>query len=327
MNAMAYHPTRGFVDPYNGRKHIAEQTIKSVREAKARFTEDALRILRAVRFAAQIGFKIEPQTIEGIKACKGLLVNISKERIRDEFLKICVSDHPEYIDVLYELELLPYILPEFIPAYTTPQRNPHHIYDVAKHTIYTMKGVQKKPMIRLAALLHDIAKPQTWTTDKKGRDHFYTHPEKGAVIAKAVLKDLRLDNQTIHQVSELVRYHDYQMVYPLSRVEVKKLLGIIGEDLFDDLLELNRADVKAQNPDQLETKLERIELTRQVKVAVVEARECYSIKQLVINGKDLIVAGYPKGKEIGEQLEKALEYVLEHPERNEKEQLMEYLLG
>ncbi len=325
MNAIAYHPVRGFVDPYKGRKHIEQQVIKSVREAKARFEEDALRILRAVRFAAQINFAIDPQTIEGIKACKGLLVNISKERIRDEFLKICVSNHPEYIDTLHELELLPYIIPQFIPCYTTSQNNPHHSYNVARHTIIAMQALPQEPMIRLAALLHDIAKPLTRTTDKKGIDHFYNHPEKGADIAKTVLRDLRLDNQTIHQVTHLVRYHDVQINYPLSSVDTKKLLNVLGEELFDALLQLNLADVQAQSSDKWDEKREKIEEMRALKNSIIEKKECYSIKQLDINGKDLIEAGYPKGKMMGEMLEKALDYVLKYPEMNEKSQLKAYL--
>ncbi|MEG0712639.1 MAG: CCA tRNA nucleotidyltransferase, partial [Niameybacter sp.] len=223
MNAIAYHPVRGFVDPYNGRKHIEEGCIKSVRDAKERFTEDALRILRAVRFSAQLGFSIAPHTIEGIKACKHLLANISKERIRDEFLKICMSDTPEAIDTLKELGLLEYIIPEFLKTYETPQNHPHHIYGVAEHTLVAMKHSPKDQVIRLAVLLHDIGKPLTRTTDAKGIDHFYNHPQKSAEIAKDVLKDLRLDNQTIKEVTLLVSLHDYHLRKHISKFYLKEI--------------------------------------------------------------------------------------------------------
>ncbi|MGL5764895.1 MAG: HD domain-containing protein, partial [Sarcina sp.] len=223
MNAIAYHPERGFVDPYNGQTHIQKKLIKSVRDAKERFEEDALRILRAIRFSAQLGFSIEENTIKGIEACKHLLEYISHERIRDEFHKICLSDRPSHIDELYKLGLLEYIMPEFIAAYKTTQNHPHHIYNVAEHTIVAMENVPKDNVLRLAALLHDIGKPVTKTTDKKGIDHFYGHPEKGVEMAKKILKNLRWDNQTIKEVCALVKQHDYHLREKLNKITIKKL--------------------------------------------------------------------------------------------------------
>lgn len=325
MNAIAYHPDRGFIDPYNGMKHIEEQCIKSVRDAKERFEEDALRILRGVRFSAQLGFSIEENTIQGIKSCKSLLANISKERIRDEFLKICLSDRPEYINKLYELELLQYILPEFIPAYDTPQNHPHHIYYVAGHTIEAMRNIPKTAMLRLTMLLHDIAKPMTRKTDAKGIDHFYNHPEKGAAMAKGILKDLRLDNQTINEVTKLVLYHDYHLKHKLTRKNIKRLLNALEVDLFDALMLVNEADARAQNPDKLEDKLEAIKQAKILKADIIAKGECYNLKGLAIDGKDLIQAGLAQGKAIGENLEKALAYVINDPNANEKDKLISYI--
>lgn len=325
MNAIAYHPTRGFVDPYNGVKHIKEQCIKSVRDAKERFTEDALRILRAIRFAAQLGFDIDPKTIEGIKACKALLTHISKERIRDEFLKICLSDRPDYIDHLYELELLEYIIPEFIPTYVTEQNHPHHIYNVAKHSLAGMSYVPKDVVLRLTMLLHDIGKPCVRTTDAKGIDHFYNHPKKSMEMSKKILKDLRLDNDTIKQVSTLVQYHDYHFRKKINKVYIKELLGIMGPELFEKLILVQIADAKSQNPDKLEPKMETVEKVRDLFKEIHDNEECYNLKQLAITGSDLIEIGIPKGKEIGEKLAEALKYVLIHPEYNEKDILLDYL--
>ncbi|MBU3811016.1 MAG: CCA tRNA nucleotidyltransferase [Candidatus Niameybacter stercoravium] len=325
MNAIAYHPVRGFVDPYNGKKHIEQSLIKSVRDAKERFTEDALRILRAVRFSAQLGFKIDDNTIEGIKACKHLLKNISKERIRDEFLKICMSDRPEAIHTLYELGLLEYILPEFIQTYATAQNHPHHVYDVAHHTIEAMRHTPKNEVLRLSMLLHDIGKAKVRSTDKKGIDHFYGHPEVSADIAKKVLKDLRLDNQTIKEVTLLVSYHDYHLRQKITKVYIKEILKVTGEALFDQLLLVNEADARAQSLDKLPMKLEQIAYVRKLKEEVVANHECYNLKMLAINGGDLIKEGIAPGKAVGEALEKALKYVIKYPEKNTKEVLVEYI--
>ena len=325
MNAIAYHPVRGFIDPYNGQKHIKEECIKSVRDAKERFTEDALRILRAVRFAAQLGFKISNNTIEGIKACKHLLANISKERIRDEFIKICMSDSPEAINMLYELGLLEYILPEFIKAYETPQNHPHHIYNVAQHTLVAMKHTPKDEVLRLAVLLHDIGKPLTRTTDAKGIDHFYNHPEKGADIAKRVLKDLRLDNQTIKEVTLLVSLHDYHLRKKINKFYIKQILKVTGEELFDKLLIINEVDAKAQNPDKYLEKEKMIQIIREMKEEIVANEECYNLKMLKVNGGDLIKMGITPGKAVGEKLEELLTYVMKHPEANDKATLEKYM--
>ena len=325
MNAIAYHPERGYVDPYSGRKHIEKQLIKSVRDAKERFTEDALRILRAVRFSAQLGFDIDDNTIKGIKACKHLLKHISKERIRDEFLKICMSDRPEAIHTLYELGLLEYILPEFIPTYATPQNHPHHVYDVAHHTIEAMKHTPKQEVLRLSVLLHDIGKAKVRTTDQKGIDHFYGHPDVSAELTKKILKDLRFDNQTLKEVSLLVRYHDYHLRQHITKVYIKEMLKVTGEALFDQLLVVNEADARAQNLDKLPMKLEQIARIRKLKEEIIEKQECYSLKQLAINGGDLIKEGIAPGKAVGEALEKALSYVIHHPEKNEKEILITYV--
>lgn len=325
MNAIAYHPDRGFVDPYNGMKHIEECRIKSVRDAKERFEEDALRILRAIRFSAQLGFQIEDNTIQGIKECKQLLEYISKERVRDEFLKICLSDRPAHINKLYELGLLEYIIPEFIVAYKTTQHNPHHIYDVAHHTIVAMENVPKDTVLRMAALLHDIGKPYTKTTDKKGVDHFCGHPAKSVELSKHILKDLRFDNQTIREVCMLVKNHDYHLGHKINDVLVKKLLNEMGEELFDKLMTLQIADAKAQNPDKLDPKLVQVDHVKQLKQRIVEHDECYSLKELALNGGDLIRLGIPKGKAVGETLDKLLDYVMKEASKNTKEDLIEYI--
>lgn len=326
MNAIAYHPVRGFIDPYNGQEDIKKKCIQSVRDAKERFTEDALRILRAVRFSAQLGFEIEGGTLRGIEACKELLVHISKERIRDEFIKICVSQRPKHITRLYELHLLEYIIPEFIEAYSVPQNHPHHVYNVAGHTLEAMKNIEPTTLLRLTMLLHDIGKVYTRTTDKHGIDHFYNHPKKSVEIARRVLKELRLDNQTIRNISLLVEYHDHHIEHRMNRINIKRLMTVIGSELFDELLKVQEADAKAQNPDKLQPKLKSIEKQRRLKEEILASGEPYNKMMLAITGNDLIEAGIPRGKEIGELLNKALDHVIKEPTENTKEGLIEYCL-
>ena len=324
MNAIAYHPIRGFMDPYNGRQDIKNKCIRSVRDANERFREDALRILRAIRFSAQLGFIIEEDTLRGIASCKELLVHISKERMRDEFIKICISPSPSHIHKLYELQLLSYIVPEFIKAYNVPQNHPHHIYNVAYHTIVAMEHTPQDSLLRLTLFLHDVGKVDTRTTDKKGVDHFYNHAEESVKITQKVLKDLRLDNHTIRDVSLLIAYHDHHLKNPISKISIKKLLSYIGPELFDQLMLVQTADVKAQNPKKLKPKLEMITLQKAIKKEVIKKGECYSKSMLAITGNDLIENGIPQGKYIGALLDETLNYVIQKPEENKKKVLIEY---
>ncbi|PHV70522.1 CCA tRNA nucleotidyltransferase [Sporanaerobium hydrogeniformans] len=326
MNAIAYHPERGFVDPYGGITDIKKGCIRSVRNAKERFEEDALRILRGVRFAAQLGFVIEAQTIEGIEVCKELLIHISKERIRDEFLKICLSPRPSYITELYKLDLLKFICPDFIKAYHMRQNHPHHIYNVAEHTLVAMEYTAPTVLLRLTLFLHDIGKVYTHTVDKKGIDHFYDHSKKSVEIGKKVLKDLRLDNETIKSVSLLIEYHDYHLTKKISKFSIKEVMSVMGSELFDQLIEVQAADVRAQNPEKLAKKLKAIEEQRKLKEEILAKNECYNKKMLAITGQDLIEVGIPKGALLGQILDQVLLEVMKKPEINTKEVLLAYSL-
>ena len=324
MNAIAYHPVRGFVDPYHGQEAIKKGYISSVRCAKERFTEDALRILRAVRFSAQLGFSIDEDTIQGIEACKELLTHISKERIRDEFLKICVSDRPIHINLLRKLGLLEYIIPEFIKTYDTPQNHPHHIYHVAQHTLVAMENVEPTIRLRLTMLLHDLGKAYTRTTDKNGIDHFYNHPKKSVELAGKILRELKLDNRMIKEVSSLIYFHDYHIKHTIDKIYVKKMLMEIGPELFDELMKVQLADARSQNPDKLEPKIKNIEKQKKLKEEVMASNEPYQKSMLAITGSDLMAAGIPRGKEIGWLLDEALDKVIRDPLANEKDKLISY---
>ena len=253
--------------------------------------------------------------------CAPLLEYISKERIRDEMMKILLSDRPSKFKQMYEWGLLPYVLPEFTATFTTPQNHPHHIYDVGTHTIKAVEKIPKEPVLRLAMLLHDIGKPATHTRDEEGIDHFFGHVPMGVEMTKKILRNLRFDNETIAKVTTLVAYHDFHIQEKLTRASIKEVLCKIGEDLFEKLLMIQEADARAQNPNKLPPKLKQLEETRVVFRDIIKHKECYTIKDLAINGRDLALLGIKEGKRIGELLEEALEYVIENPTFNNKEHL------
>jgi len=322
VNAMAYHPDQGLVDPYKGMEDIQKAILRSVRNPEERFTEDALRILRGIRFSAQLGFEIEEATLKGMLKCAPLLEYISKERIRDEMMKTLLSDRPDKFRQMHEWGLLEYVLPEFIPCFTTPQNHPHHIYDVGTHTIKAVEQMPKESVLRLAMLLHDIGKPATHTRDEEGIDHFFGHVPMGVEMTKKILRRLRFDNETITKVTTLVEYHDFHIQEELTRTSIKEVLCKIGEDLFKKLLIIQEADARTQSPDKLPPKLKQLEETRVIFRDIIKHKECYTIKDLAIDGRDLALLGIKEGKIIGELLQEALEYVIENPTLNNKEHLV-----
>ena len=321
INAMAYNDEEGLVDCFEGLKDIENKVIRCVGDPYERFNEDALRIMRAVRFAAQLGYDIDVTTKQAVRDLAPNLSKISVERINVELTKLLVSKHPEMMRDLYELGITAIVLPEFDLTMETGQNNPHHCYNVGEHTIHALMNVREDKVLRLAALLHDFGKPQCKTTGESGRDHFYGHPAVSEELAKAILRRLRYDNDTIAKVSRLVLYHDYRMGD--GRKGTRKAMSKVGEDLFDMLLELQHADILAQSDYGREEKLENLSRVRKDVEAIRAQSECVSLKTLAVTGNDLISAGMKPGKEIGETLTRLLEVVLENPERNTKEELLE----
>lgn len=321
INAMAYNDEEGLVDCFEGLKDIENKVIRCVGDPYERFNEDALRIMRAVRFAAQLGYDIDVTTKQAVRDLAPNLSKISVERINVELTKLLVSKHPEMMRDLYELGITAIVLPEFDFTMETGQNNPHHCYNVGEHTIHALMNVREDKVLRLAALLHDFGKPQCKTTGESGRDHFYGHPAVSEELAKAILRRLRYDNDTIAKVSRLVLYHDYRMGD--GRKGTRRAMSKVGEDLFDMLLELQHADILAQSDYGREGKIENLSRVRKDVEAIRAQSECVSLKTLAVTGNDLIHAGMKPGKEIGETLTRLLEVVLENPERNTKEELLE----
>ena len=202
----------------------------------------------------------------------------------------------------------------------TEQTNPHHCYSVGEHTLYSMKEIGEGKVLRLTMLLHDIAKPYCKTTDEQGIDHFHGHPAQGAELARKMLRRLKLDNETIARVTQLIRWHDDNP--PLSEKNVRRAIHRVGEENYPALFAVKRADIRAQSAYKKQEKLEYVDAYEKLYEQILEKNQCLSIKNLAVNGADLMQAGIPQGKEIGEQLQALLELVLEHPEYNEKAYLL-----
>lgn len=319
MNAIAYHPCKGLADPFDGRKDIKAKLIKCVGLAKERFQEDALRMLRAVRFSSQLNFAIEQNTRQAICENGKLITKVSQERIREELNKILLSEHPEKLLRMHETKILAYILPEFERCLHTPQNHPYHAYDVGNHSIAAVRNIEKDLVLRWTMLLHDIGKPVCRTTDEQGIDHFYGHGQQSTILARKVLTRLRFDKKTTENILGLIKWHD-RPIHPTPRA-VKKAVRVIGEGIFYDLLKVKEADIKAQNPALKEKRLQDIKIIRDIFDDIQRSGQCISIKDLAVNGKDLLAIGIRQGKEVGMVLEKLLDIVIESPEKNNRETL------
>lgn len=323
INAMAYNKTRGFVDEFGGIKDLKDKVIRCVGNADERFDEDALRIFRAVRFGAQLGFVIDQETKESIKRHKDNLLNVSAERIQTELVKLLISKEPDRIREVYELGITSVVLPEFDRMEATQQNTKHHAYNVGEHTIRVMQNVPPDKILRIAALLHDVAKPQVKTTDEDGADHFYGHPQEGEKTAKSILRRLKFDNDTISKVTRIIRWHDYR---PNADMQgMRRFLNKVGEDLYEDILILKNADTLAQSMYERDKKLKLVSDYKKICKEIIDKQQCFSLKQLKVTGKDLIDCGMESGKDIGVMLGQLLEYVMDYPEKNQRDVLLEYV--
>lgn len=320
INAMMYSPEEGILDYFGGQRDIRDKIIRCVGDPSERFREDALRMLRAVRFSAALSFKIEDNTWRAIKKCALLIKKVSSERIIEELNKILLSENPDYIRKLYECGLLKYIMPELEACFGEPQRNKYHIYDVGEHIMHTVKNTPPDLVIRWAALMHDIGKPRCTSTDPNGIIHFYGHHRESCKIAVDVLHRLRMDSGTIHDISVLVENHDVR-VEP-SQPAVKRMMSRTGAALFEKLIVLQTADNMAKNPEHFPDKKKRIDSAYLIYKEILAERQPYLISHLAVNGKDLIRIGYRPGREIGDALKRLIDEVIINPELNNREYLL-----
>lgn len=321
INAMAYNDQAGLVDVFEGMLDIRKKRIRCVGNPRERFSEDALRLMRAVRFSAQLGYEIEEETAEAIRELSPNLTHISAERIQTELIKLIISPHPENLRIAYELGITGVVLPEFDACMKTQQRNLHHCYSVGEHIIKSMQEIRPDKVMRLAMLFHDIGKPQTISQDDSGIHHFYGHPSVSEKMTKEILRRLKFDNYTIYMVSNLVKFHDYE-VEPGAKY-VRRAIMKTGEDIFPLLFEVKEADIKAQSSYRREEKEKKLKEIHEIYDEILACNQCVSLKGLAVTGRDLIEdAGMKPGKELGEMLKKLLNVVIEEPAKNEKEILI-----
>ena len=327
MNGIAYDFENGFCDLVGGIEDIKNRTIRCIGDAETRFREDALRILRALRFSAVLGFEIEENTKKALHKCSALLKNISAERIREEAVKLVCGKNAysvltEFADIICEF------IPELKACVGFEQKNRHHIYDVYTHILKALEESKPIPAIRLALLFHDIGKPKVAHFDEDGEQHFYSHPKVSAEITEEILTRLRFDNDTKNRVVTLVKFHDSPIMFndcdKPDRKRLKRIMSQIGQELIFDLIEIKRCDNSAQNPiyyrgDDFYTE------TLVIINDIINEKECFSVKDLKINGNDLINLGY-RGKEIGEKLTVCLDAVIDGKVENTKENLIRLIM-
>lgn len=323
INAMAYNDEVRLVDVFGGMQDLNHHLIRCVGDPRERFSEDALRMLRAVRFSAQLNFPIEPETAEAVREMAGNLRQISAERIQTELVKLLVSPHPERLRDAFELGITKIILPEWDDMEGVAQNTPHHKYSVAEHTIRAVKNVKRDKILRLTMLFHDMGKPEAKTTDENGRDHFKGHALISEEIARKIMHRLKFDNDTIKKVCRLVCYHDYRM--EATPKNVRRAMNRIGVELFPYYLAVRLADVKAQSPYRRREKIENIVAVRELYQKALLNDECVTLRQMAVSGRDLMALGMKPGRELGSMLSELLEYVIDDPERNRKDILCNYV--
>lgn len=321
VNAMAYNARTGLVDVFNGASDLEKKIIRCVGNPCERFDEDALRVLRAVRFAAQLGFSVDCDTQLAMGSKAPNLADISAERIQVELVKLLVSDNPDTLKLAYDLGLTAVFLPEFDRMMETKQNNPHHMYNVGEHTLCALKAVKPEKNLRLAILFHDIGKPDTESIDDEGISHFYNHAEFSEKKANQIMRRLKFDNNSINYVKRLIRWHDYR--FTLTERSMRRSLNKIGIDIFEDLMEVMRADVLAQSSYLRKEKLDELHKIHDIYNEIISSNNCITVADMEINGNDLIDLGVEKGPMIGSILNELLNMVLDEPDLNKREILIQ----
>ena len=326
INAMAYNPKTGLIDPFNGMEDIKYKKIRCVGSAEDRFNEDALRILRAIRFEAQLGFVGLPETMFEIERQYERLNNISIERINSEFCKIVASEQ-----FCVELVLYPNVFSLFIPElksmFDFQQNNPYHAYDVFGHTVHAIKQCNSDDLVvKLAVFFHDFGKPDSYQDGEDGIRHFKGHGKVSAEITDSIMKRLRFDNETRNNVVELVYYHD--ATFEVGKKYVKRWLNKIGEKQFRRLLEVRRSDIKGQKTDYEKSRIEKVDNIEKILEEILAEKSCFSLKDLTVNGNDVKeVMKLKEGKDIGYWLNEILKRVIDGELENNRDDLVYWMTG
>jgi tRNA nucleotidyltransferase (CCA-adding enzyme) len=323
MDSIAYNEQEGLLDPYNGVGDIKNRLIRCARNPFEQMQEDSVRILRAIRFETQLGFNIEPKLLQAIKDLKDSIPTSGSERVRNEFIQILLSEQPSQgIRRLLELGLLERLIPELIPTIGFDTRSSYHDKDVFEHTLVVLDNTEPNLTLRLAALLHDIDKPNCLTIDEDGEGHCYGHASSSSEIARTILGRLNFDRKTVKAVTALIKEHMNDFVN-ISDLSIKRLIRRVGLDNIDRLFELQLADIKGselsgRDPD-------RTMKIRNKCFEVLSRREPLTVHDLDISGYDLLSLGYPPGKEIGEVMDYLLDQVVDNPALNQRDTLITLL--
>ena len=320
INAIAYNEKSSIIDIFGGIADLESMVIRAVGNADKRFREDALRIMRCLRFSSVLSFEVESKTMLAANNKRKLLRNISHERISDELKKLVCGENAE--NVLREnSEIIFEIMPELKVMSTCTQENRYHIYNVWEHSLRALSAIPAKSNLRLTALLHDCGKPACKTFDENGIAHFYGHAKKSMDIAETILKRLRFSSREINYILALIKYHSE--ILPISEKRIKKLIAKLGENSFFDLLNLIRADISAQSPNLLEERSIQIDECLKTAQTIIASNACLSLKDLAINGNDLIELGFARDKKLGKTLNIILNLVLEDRAKNDRTVLLE----
>lgn len=321
INTFAYNEKEGLKDYFNGIEDLKNKIIRTVGDSNTRFNEDALRMLRAIRFSSQLGFSIEEKTLNAIIRNKSLIKNISLERIRDELSKILLSDNPRKgFLLLKECGILDIIIPELTPSIDFNQRNKYHHEDVFNHSLSVLENTPKDLTLRLAALFHDIGKPECFFLDEKGNGRFFGHNNVSSDITKKILKRLHFDNKTIKNVSLLIKEHMNVLDNP-SEAAIKRLINRVSLENINLLFSLQEADIKSLK--DFSIPLNKLNIMKYMANKIINSKEPLSVKDLSIDGSDLINnLSIKPGKIIGDTLNHLFKLVLENPKLNNKEYLL-----
>ena len=318
VNAMAYNPKIGYIDPFGGQQDLKDHILRTVGDSETRFREDALRILRGTRFSARFRLTPEPATMEAMVRLAPLLDKIARERVFEELCKLLLSATTE--DLLTFVPVLTQAIPELAPCVNFQQHTPHHRYDVLTHTAHVVEAVPKTLEMRWAALLHDVGKPQAFTQDENGRGHFKGHAKISAELSDAILLRLKAPTTLRQQVTELIALH-MTPLEPDKKV-LRRRLGKLGEAQLKQLLKLQEADMGSKGTGKEDDML-RFARIRELLDEVLAEDACFSIKDLAINGCDLQQIGIKPGPQIGKILQHLLEQVQDEILRNERQSLLE----
>ncbi len=314
VNAMAYSPKEGLVDPWNGQQDLQNKQLRTVGDPVERFTEDPLRILRGVRFAVRYGLEPTPETEKAMFDLVPLMEKLARERVFEELCKllplVTAKDLVRYAPVIVG------VIPELEPAVSFDQSNPHHLYDVYTHSAHVVENVSGNLALRWAALLHDVAKPQTYTRDADGRGHFYGHAEQGAPIADSILQRLKAPNALRQQVALLVEAHMLHL--EADKKVLRRRISKLGMENVELLMQLQKADLLGTGVPQENSYDAIAELLQQIR----RENDCLSVKDLAVNGVDLMEAGVAPGPQLGQLLEMLLLKVQNEELPNEKEALL-----